>query len=156
MFRFGSWTLRRPGSAGTRRSPRVYEKRSDFETTRPEIGRGQVTAFRRFRSADASDLLRWGRHSDVLLESYNMVLDNREDAQRWLGLRQSWVDAQLYAVDSLREGRVVGYISLREIDMSRRTSVLGISFDPAAMGRGYGSDALYTFLQFILRPDNGK
>ncbi len=149
MFRFGTWSIRRPGSVfGLRRSGHAHEYEAHTRSARPQMGRGELTAFRRFRAEDAPDLLLWARHDDVLLESYNMELDTRHDAQQWLLNRLSWVDSQLYAVDSLSEGRVVGYICLREIDMRRRSSVLGISFDPKSVGCGYGTDALRTFLRY--------
>ncbi|MCA1594912.1 MAG: GNAT family N-acetyltransferase [Chloroflexi bacterium] len=114
---------------------------------RPEIARGRLTSFRRFRAEDAQDLLRWGRHDDPLLDSYNMGLRTPAEASRWFEAREAWADAQLYAVDSLEEGRVIGYIGLREIDMARRCSVLGISFDPGIVGHGYGTDSLRCFLK---------
>ena len=114
---------------------------------RPEIDRGVITAFRRFRPVDAYDLIQWGKHEDVLLENYNLPVNSPEDARAWYHLRQSYVDTQLYAVDSLAERRVVGYIGLREIDLTLRMSVLGINFDPRVLDRGYGTDSLKCFLR---------
>ena len=146
ILRLPKWVMRAPQPSTPNGSGSEEARTHDIE--RPEIGRGRVTSFHRFREVDAIDLLRWGKHADPLLESYNMDLATREDSQRWFNMRMSWVDAQLYAVKGLKEQRVIGYIGLREINVTNRTSVLGISFDPALVGRGYGLDALQTFLRY--------
>lgn len=147
-------TVNRLFRLGLRGSRRREQEKPDLrvrsETDReapPELGRGRVTSFRRFRAIDAPDLALWGHHTDVLFEGYNMDLRTADEALRWFDARQAWTDAQLYAVESLSERRVVGYIGLREIDLNRRRSVLGISFDPNALGKGYGTDSLRTFLK---------
>src|SRR6185312_12805016 len=126
MLRLPGWPGRRQERSNihTQESPVALE-----DHDRPEIGRGFKTSFRRFRLVDAYELIQWGTHGDPLLDSYNMELSTRSEAQRWFHSRQAWVDSQLYAVDSIEERRVVGYISLRCINLNERSSVLGISFD---------------------------
>jgi diamine N-acetyltransferase len=150
LFKIRGWPARQQTAMPP--TPMVAAEDQEISRTgrsdRPVIRQGRLTTFRRFREVDAPELLLWGEHDDILLESYNMGLRSREDALRWFGIRQGWLMAELFAVDSLSEGRVVGYIGLREIDIEGKTSVLGISFDPAALGRGYGTDALQTFLGY--------
>jgi RimJ/RimL family protein N-acetyltransferase len=134
----------------------VLRPEREYAPAAPELGHGALTSFRRFQQADAVDLLRWGKHEDVLLDSYNLGLRTVEDTRRWLDSRMSYCDAQLYSVRSTAEDRVVGYISIREIDLANRSSVLGISFDPGVMGRGYGTDALNAFLRCYFETWNYK
>ena len=149
ILRIGNWTSRR-GATLPNAEVRTFGIPLEVRTSdpRPEMGRGRLTSFRRFRAVDADELLLWGKHSDAMLESYNLPLQTRDDARRWFMARQSWADSQLYAVDSLAERRVIGYIGLRQIDMVDRSSVLGISFDPGTLGRGHGTDSLIAFLAY--------
>ncbi|MHB8992585.1 MAG: GNAT family N-acetyltransferase, partial [Chloroflexota bacterium] len=45
-------------------------------------------------------------------------------------------------------GNMIGWITLRNVNVEAGTSVLGIALDPTRMGMGYGTDALMAFLDY--------
>jgi RimJ/RimL family protein N-acetyltransferase len=100
----------------------------------------------------------WRRHDDDLADewpSYDDPLDALWNLPRQLaaggshwsngfesgGVRRTW------AVEDL-SGLLIGRISLREIDERSGVARLGITFGAPYIGRGLGTEALATFLDF--------
>lgn len=111
------------------------------------VARGKKTAIRWFERADVDKRQRWSKHTDPLL-SHNdpRPMTNRE-RELWFLDRSASSNYRMYAIDDLR-GDLIGWITLRNINMSAGTSVLGIALEPAKMDLGYGTDALMAFFDY--------
>jgi RimJ/RimL family protein N-acetyltransferase len=70
------------------------------------------------------------------------VLKRFDEGEVWKSDR----DNVSFAVEA--GGQLVGYVTLWGIDTFNRRAHLGIGFGPAARGKGYGSDACRTLLQY--------
>ena len=111
------------------------------------VARGKKTVIRWFERADVDKRQRWSKHTDPLL-SHN---DPRPMASRerdlWFLDRSVSSNYRMYAIDDL-SGELIGWITLRNINMSAKTSVLGIALEPTKMDQGYGTDALMAFFDY--------
>lgn len=114
--------------------------------TRP-IAKGKKTRLRFLRREDVDAMLRWGRHQDPLLASYDMPRLSGRAVEDWYQARTSRNDFRIFAVVD-RSGAVVGRLSIREIDNRRRRARLGIALDPDRTDKGLGTDAIAAFLEF--------
>lgn len=111
------------------------------------LARGEKTVVREFERADVDRWLAWPRHQDPLFDNYNPPPLTERQRDLYFQHRQVASDARQYSVDDLN-GELVGRISLREIDWRRGCAVLGISFNPARLDQGLGTDALRAFLDY--------
>jgi RimJ/RimL family protein N-acetyltransferase len=99
----------------------------------------------------------WTLHDDELADewpSYNDPFEPLWNLPRQLGLSSdawsvldSWTNRRTWAVDD-RAGRLIGRISLREIDARRAEARLGITFGAPYIGQGLGTEALALFLDY--------
>lgn len=97
----------------------------------------------------------WTLHDDEVADEWPPYNDPTEplwNLPRQLGLAadawsivDSWGSRRTWAVED-RFGRLVGRISLREIDTRRAQSRLGITFAAPYVGQGMGTEALALFL----------
>lgn len=111
------------------------------------IAKGRKTRLRFLRREDVDAMLRWGRHQDPLLASYDMPRMSERAADEWYRVRTNRSDFRIFAILD-RSGNVVGRLSIREIDNRRRRARLGIALDPDRMNQGLGTDAITAFLEF--------
>jgi len=111
------------------------------------IVKGEKTRLRFLRREDVDAMLRWGRHDDPLLATYNMPELSPRQREDWYLTRTRRGDFRIFVILDHGEN-VVGRLSIREIDNHRRQARLGIALDPALVGQGLGTDAVTAFLGF--------
>jgi len=111
------------------------------------IAKGKRIRLRFLERGDVDAMLRWGRHEDPLLATYNMPTLGPRGRDDWYRARTHRADFRIFAVLD-RSGELVGRLSIREIDNGRRRARLGIALDPDRVGRGLGTDAVTAFLKF--------
>jgi RimJ/RimL family protein N-acetyltransferase len=106
---------------------------------------GGLAQIRPLRFADLPEMAAWEPHPNPLLRAYNLHFDSPASWRHWLQkrLQHRWA----YAIRSL-EGDLVGHMSLRQIDHPR-SARLGITIAADYVGRGYGRDAMCTFLDYF-------
>ena len=111
------------------------------------IAKGEKTRLRFLKREDVDAMLRWGRHDDPLLATYDMPKLGPRQREDWYRARTRRADFRIFVVLD-RAGNVVGRLSIREIDNRSRRARLGIALDPALVGQGLGTDAVTAFLTF--------
>lgn len=99
----------------------------------------------------------WTFHDDEVADDwppYNDPLEPLWNLPRQVGLSgdvwsffESSAMRRTWAVED-RSGRLVGRISLRDIDTRRSQARLGITFGAPYIGQGLGTEALATFLDY--------
>ncbi len=114
---------------------------------RKVLCRGERVSIRPFQRSDVDAWQSWPYHDDPLYAAQEPVLVGARERDLWYLDRANRSDYWMYAVDD-EQGRMIGWFSLRRIDPLVGTSVLGITFCPSIVGRGYGTDTLVAFLGY--------
>lgn len=109
--------------------------------------KGNRVKIRHLKYEDVVAMKNWGKHDDPLFKDYNFPDLSEEEMLSWYNYRISRKDSKCFSVLD-EEGRMIGYINLRNIKRIMRTARLGIVFDPAVLNQGYGTDALRTILDY--------
>jgi RimJ/RimL family protein N-acetyltransferase len=108
--------------------------------------RGQRVAVRLWRSQDDAAQRSWPSYNEPFSELWN-IPRSTPLYDGLLSLGNSSFTRRVWAIDNL-EGRLIGRISLRDIDQRKGRSRLGISLSPSYVGRGLGTEALKLFLGY--------
>ncbi len=111
------------------------------------IVKGKKVSLRSLSREDVDAMQRWGSHENPLLASYNVHPMTSRERDDWYRARTRRADFRMFAIED-QSGRLVGRLSIREIDNRRRRARLGISLDPDQVGQGLGEDAITAFLEF--------
>src|SRR4051812_1962938 len=105
------------------------------------------TTIRPWRRQDDELADEWPSYDDPLDSLWNLPRRLSASSTQWYNgldgdsMRRTW------AVED-HAGHLMGRISLREIDMRRGEARLGITFGAPYVGRGLGTEALATFLDY--------
>jgi len=111
------------------------------------IATGEETYIKKLERKHVDIMQEWGRHSDPLFYCYNFPYMNTKESDYWYKTKTLPFLKRCFVVFN-NNNQLVGYISLRDIKLFRRTSELGIVFDPDEISQGYGSDGLKAFLNY--------
>jgi RimJ/RimL family protein N-acetyltransferase len=116
---------------------------------RPQLDRvlqGPRVKVRKFTRKDLDKRCEWQRYENPLYRHHNIYLPTQGMLDYWY---KTWVNGRgriSFAIED-EKGRMIGQISLREIDRRGGVTRLGISLAPDAVNKGYGTEALRTFLR---------
>lgn len=111
------------------------------------VSRGIETYIKKLQRKHVDSMQLWGRHRDPLFYGYNFPYLSQRDRDRWYKTKATSFLRRCFVVFNL-DDELVGYISLRGIKWIRRTSELGIVFDPDRISSGYGTDSLKAFIEY--------
>ena len=95
---------------------------------------------------DVEKMISWERHEDILFADYNFPPWSAKERKKWF-LSKTSGTKQCFSIFD-REGVLIGYISLRKVNLLLKTGEIGILLRPSAIGKKYGRDALRTFLKW--------
>ncbi|MFZ5968278.1 MAG: GNAT family N-acetyltransferase [Bacillota bacterium] len=111
---------------------------------------GRKVKIRKMLREDIDKMQQWGRHSDPLFFHYNFPMLTKKEGDFWYKTKAKLVQKKSYVIEN-EDGKIVGYLSIRNIKWFRGESELGIVLDPDEMNKGYGQDAIKTFLAYYFR-----
>ena len=94
---------------------------------------------------DAKSMRSWGTHETVLLADYNFPYEEDREIKKWFRYKTLTIWNKYFGVHN-EEGVLVGYLGIKKKDFFRRSSFLGIVFDPNHVNKGYGTESLEIFL----------
>ncbi|MBU5439356.1 GNAT family N-acetyltransferase [Tissierella sp. MSJ-40] len=89
----------------------------------------------------------WGYHEDSLLMDYNFPSMNNSELHGWYKVKTFGRSKEYYGVTN-REGKLVGYMGIKNIKKIKKEATLGIVFDPNHINKGYGTEAITTYLNY--------
>ncbi len=112
-----------------------------------QLVRGNKTCIKKLKRQDVDLMQQWGRHRDPLFHCYNFPYMSKSQKDYWYRQKRLWFSKRCFGVFNNYD-QLVGYISLRNIKIFKRTSELGIVFDPNKVDQGYGTDGLKAFLKY--------
>ena len=107
-------------------------------------------AVRKFRRSDLAERLEWLPYKDPFNAHLNFPLATFMDRERWLWTRTVNAGRMYFAIVD-EYARLVGEISLRDIEPVGKTSRLGIHLASNKLGEGYGREALEALLSYYFR-----
>jgi RimJ/RimL family protein N-acetyltransferase len=108
---------------------------------------GNKTYIKRLERRHVDEMQLWGRHSDPIFYSYTMPQMNDKQKDYWYYKKTYSFTRRCYVVYNTKN-LLIGYIALRDIKWFRRSSELGIVFDPNNLSCGYGTDSLKSFIRY--------
>jgi RimJ/RimL family protein N-acetyltransferase len=88
----------------------------------------------------------WPPYDDPFEPLWNLPRQVGRGSDTWSFI-DSWSNRRTWAVED-RAGRLIGRISLREIDTRKAEARLGITFGAPYIGKGLGTEALALFLDY--------
>lgn len=104
---------------------------------------------------DAMEMREWGLHTDPLLFDYNFPYENDYEIKKWFRSKTFSVRNKYYSIRD-KDGKLIGYMGIKNKNFFRKSSFLGIVFDPDLVNRGYGTQALKLFLPYYFKELNMK
>lgn len=96
---------------------------------------------------DVYQMRSWGFHKNPLIEDYNFPPMSDDEIKLWYRRKTNSISNKYYGIKN-KDGRLIGYMGIKEIKRIRRQSTLGIVFDPNNVDKGYGTETLETFLNY--------
>lgn len=99
--------------------------------------------------SELQQLLQWSKHKDRLYADYDFPQFNNKELADWYSIKTR-KNRMLVSICS-QDGELLGYISLRNIKKFFKISELGIVLNPARIEKGYGTDAIKTFLRWYFQ-----
>lgn len=112
-----------------------------------ELVKGEKTYIKKLKREHVDLMQCWGKHRDPLFHCYNFPHMSNNQKDYWYRNKRLWFSRKCFVVFN-NFNQLVGYISLRNIRIFKKTSELGIVFDPNNIGKGYGTDGLKAFLKY--------
>lgn len=109
--------------------------------------RGEKTYIEELKREHVDLMQLWGKHKEPLFRCYNFPYMTERQKDYWYQNKKLWFLKRCFAVFN-DYNQLVGYISLRNIKILKKTSELGIVFDPDNIDQGYGTDGLNAFLNY--------
>ena len=105
---------------------------------------GQRITIRDMKAEDLDAMMQWRPFADPLYRPFDFPRQSRSEHLRWFEWRRRDPSRRLYTiVNEIRQ--VIGSLTLREID-GRRSARLGITLGADFVSQGYGTEAMYLFL----------
>lgn len=93
-------------------------------------------SFRKMQLEDVFTFRNWGRHDSILFLEYNFLEEREKDIIDWYKWKSNRAFSEYYVV--LLEERIIGYLSLKNINYFLKRGELGIVLDPSYINRGLG------------------
>lgn len=97
----------------------------------------------------------WGKHENPLLQDYNFPPMNDEELEYWYKGKTIGKTKEYFAVYN-EEGRMIGYLGMKNIKKIRKEATLGVVFDPNYLNQGYGTEAIKVFIDYFFNQLNMK
>lgn len=112
-----------------------------------EVIKGKSMMIRKLTIEDVFGMREWGKHTDPLYFDYNFPSLRDEEVIDWFKIKTQNKNKKCFGVLN-EENRIVGYLTIKDIKRLRKTSTLGIVFDPNYINKGYGTEAIRLFLEY--------
>ena len=108
---------------------------------------GKRIIIEKLKLEDVYQMRSWGFHKNPLIEDYNFPPMSDDEIKLWYRRKTNSISNKYYGVKN-KDGKLIGYMGIKEIKRIRRRSTLGIVFDPNNVDKGYGTETLETFLNY--------
>ncbi|QQK08063.1 GNAT family N-acetyltransferase [Miniphocaeibacter halophilus] len=104
---------------------------------------------------DALKIKSWGRHSNKLFIDYDLAKYNQKELKIWYYSKKSGIRNKYFAIYNYNND-FIGYIGIKDINIFKKSSTLGIVLNPSFISKGYGYKAMCIFLDYYFNEMNMK
>ena len=94
---------------------------------------------------DAKLLKEWKEFDDPILSGYNYGNLNENQEEIWFLMKQKRFRSNYFSIKD-EEGKLLGFIGLKEINNILNTAKLGIVISPSFVSNGLGTRVMYDFI----------
>lgn len=108
---------------------------------------GEKTIVKSMDMEEVPKLSDWTDNEDPIFFDYNFPVLKREEQINWFKKKSSGTK-RLFTIQDFDQN-VIGYMSLRNVNIILRRAEFGIVLNPAVMNKGYGSDALKVLIKWF-------
>jgi diamine N-acetyltransferase len=115
-----------------------------------EIADGERVILRELSRGDVDEMARWPRFAEPDLQWANIELSTPRERDAWYERSRSNATRRRFTIFA-PDGRVVGTIGLRNIDLRFGEGTLGIIVNAADVGGGYGTDAVHAIVRYAFQ-----
>lgn len=116
---------------------------------------GKRVIIDKLRLSDAYQMMNWKKAEDILMREYHFLTTRDGNVKGWYDARVKRKNMMSFVVKTY-EGKVIGFISIRDISRLFKSAVLGITFDMNYLNMGYGTESLELFLDYYFTELNMK
>ena len=110
---------------------------------------GEHIKLHNMRSYETKLTQGWGKHKDRLYADYDFPSLSMVELVEWLELKTSKGRA-IISISTIND-RIIGYISLRNTNRFFKRGEFGIVLNPDEINKGYGTEALKTFINWYFK-----
>ena len=96
---------------------------------------------RRFKRADIADRANWPPYTNSLFTHLNLGLGTFVEREKWFFTRKTGAGRMYFAIED-ENARLIGEMSLRDVDSYAKAARLGIHLASDKVALGYGREAL--------------
>jgi len=119
--------------------------------------KGKRVLLRSFELSDLDEVVRHWNSMELrnLVGAADSGPASRNDEEEFI--KRTWKQRQeknafTFAIETIADGKLIGGISLMNINLTNRSAMLGISiYDPKKRGKGYGQESINLILGFAFR-----
>ncbi|NMW85689.1 GNAT family N-acetyltransferase [Peptoniphilus sp. AGMB00490] len=104
-------------------------------------------SFRKMEVEDVFTFRNWGKHNSILFLEYNFIEEGEENIIDWYNWKTKRPFSEYYVI--LLEEKIIGYLSLKNINIFLKRGELGIVLDPNYINKGIGKKILKIFLDYL-------
>lgn len=108
---------------------------------------GERITIRTMKQEDLDAMIRWRPFVDPLYRPFDFPRQSKADHIRWYEWRRRDPTRHLYTILD-EDYRVIGSLTLRDIE-GTRSARLGITIGSDYVSQGYGTEAMYLFLDYF-------
>ena len=105
---------------------------------------GPRITIRTMKPEDLDAMIQWRPFADPLYRPFDFPRQSRAEHMRWFEWRRRDPSRRLYAIVN-EDRKAIGSLTLRDVD-GRRSARLGITIGADFVSQGYGTEAMYLFL----------
>lgn len=114
------------------------------------IAIGEKTKIRKLEREDVDRMRNWGKHTNPLFFHYNFPHLSKQERDEWYRLKTGKFRKKSFVIENL-ENKIIGFLSIRDMNWFTGEAELGIVLDPDHMNQGYGTDGIQAFLEYYFR-----
>lgn len=104
-------------------------------------------SFRKMNLRDVYTFKNWGRHKSPLFLEYNFIEESEEDIIEWFKWKTRRPFSEYFVIEM--DKKIIGYLSLKNINTILKKAELGVVLDPDYINRGIGKRILRLFLNYL-------
>ena len=108
---------------------------------------GSRVIIRPLELKDVYEMKNWGFHKNPLLDDYNFPDMVDSQIKKWYKYKTNSFFNRYYGILN-KDYRLIGYLGIKNIKFVRRESTLGLVLDPNYINKGYGTEALWEYLNY--------